>query len=1019
MALDDLLRRSAAQGGQSQADRDRPAADPAHAPLDPRDAATLMQQARTLAAHIALPAPDGGDEGRWSALFPDLDRTAWQQLADARDGQVPPHLALWLALARLQQASRERFNALGAAHLDWQLRTALGFAPEPAHPDHAHLRLTLKKGALAQLCDTTRVFSAGPDAQGVERLYRPLRDTPIGPAQVRSLQGLQRDGGRLRFAPRADSADGLGAPLAAGAPGWAPGGGPAAPEAPVGFAITSPMLALAEGRREIRLDLELIGSSAATPAEVAAGLQAWLSGPKGWIGPLQPQVSAHGSGWRLVLVLSPDQPAVVAHQQALHLSAFPDGTPVLQLLLAPGVELRPGLSPWAALEGLRLQAATLQVEVQGLRGLALENDHGALDPKKVFMPFGAQPVPGSRLRIGCPEALAKPLQSLSLTLDWHGAPASLSSWYAGYQERSRIADGVAARLRYTDGRGHSTDAPVTLRPSPLLPSVLHNEPPVPVFPLRLDWPLQRLLQSGSGQARLQAERAMQAQPVRRLQLHLRGQSPAVPAGQIALELDGEDFLHTAHRQQAVAHLLSQIRDPDAPPVQPLNEPYTPQLRGLSLDYTAASARCALDQADEASLSGADLAFYQVDAFGPVREHAWLRATLPWAPQGAPGLLPAHPHALELCIGLDALAPGDAVSLLCQVEDGSADPEAPSPRIAWSVLCDTQWRPLGAAELALDTTAHLRRSGLVQLTLPPETSREHTRQASGLVWLRACWLTPAGSAARLRLVASNGVEVRADAAPHDPARFALPLPAGSIGKLVTPMAAVQGVAQPFESFGGQAPETPAALRRRAAERLRHRGRAITPWDVERLVLQAFPGLHRVQCIPHARPGGHWQAPGHRLVVVVPDLRQRHTADPLQPRADLDTLQSVQAFLEARSAPGTRTHVVNPRCRVLQVRCRVKLRPGVVFSLYRPQIDAALQRALSPWLADAARQPGFGGAVWRSALLDLVEELPGVDYLSRFSLHMDGGEDLAEAVADTPDSILVSAPGHLIDEETGDV
>ena len=56
-----------------------------------------------------------------------------------------------------------------------------------------------------------------------------------------------------------------------------------------------------------------------------------------------------------------------------------------------------------------------------------------------------------------------------------------------------------------------------------------------------------------------------------------------------------------------------------------------------------------------------------------------------------------------------------------------------------------------------------------------------------------------------------------------------------------------------------------------------------------------------------------------------------------------------------------------------------------------------------------------------LLDFIEELPYVDFVTDFRCGLAGAGDLllndvAEIVADRPDTILVSAPRHLIAEAT---
>ena len=87
--------------------------------------------------------------------------------------------------------------------------------------------------------------------------------------------------------------------------------------------------------------------------------------------------------------------------------------------------------------------------------------------------------------------------------------------------------------------------------------------------------------------------------------------------------------------------------------------------------------------------------------------------------------------------------------------------------------------------------------------------------------------------------------------NDPQRAATPITSGTISKLLVPDANIAKVGQPFDSFGGSAPEdSGSAYYQRVSERTRHKGRAIQKWDFERLVLQQFPEVLCAKCIPHS-------------------------------------------------------------------------------------------------------------------------------------------------------------------------
>ena len=120
----------------------------------------------------------------------------------------------------------------------------------------------------------------------------------------------------------------------------------------------------------------------------------------------------------------------------------------------------------------------------------------------------------------------------------------------------------------------------------------------------------------------------------------------------------------------------------------------------------------------------------------MREHGYEHQRLAFLTSTDVSLLPVFSYAGELLIGLSKLAPGDGVTLLFQVAAGSADPELPQENIAWLVLSDDHWKPLGPDELVLDTTNHMLASGIVKLTIPLDATTVNTVLPTGLIWIRA-------------------------------------------------------------------------------------------------------------------------------------------------------------------------------------------------------------------------------------------------------------------------------------------
>src|SRR6185295_12895700 len=123
--------------------------------------------------------------------------------------------------------------------------------------------------------------------------------------------------------------------------------------------------------------------------------------------------------------------------------------------------------------------------------------------------------------------------------------------------------------------------------------------------------------------------------------------------------------------------------------------------------------------------------------------------------------------------------------------------------------------------------------------------------------------------------------------------------------------------------------------------------------------------------------------------------------------------------ARAGMQVRIEVKNPRYQKIQLDFKVRFTPGHEFNYYSKQLKQALVRFLSPWAYEATRPIAFGGRVYKSVLLDFVEELEYVDYVTDFKMYSYTGavhdfRDVNDARAETPDAILVSDPAHSVAE-----
>ncbi len=1020
MTEHDIVQNSISQLGQSQQDRAAPELRRGFVEVDERTPEDLLDFARKLAERIEYYRLDPATgqavrAGDWTPFFEGGGAPAAELLA-AQGGTTPAQLALFLAFLQLYDRARATLNTFTDRHLELFYRGVLRFAPRAAVPDRAHVVLELKQHTQPARLAPAHELSAGKDATGVEQIYRPVREAVINRARIERLHTIHVDPagrGTIRVAPVARSGDGVGGPLPERAPRFAPFGHAALPAGQIGFAVASPLLRMRAGRREVTLSFETesVLPPALSEAALAGALEAFVTGEEGWLGAYPVAVKRTGRRVEVSFTVPEAAAAVIDHAASLHGAAFATAAPVAQILLRAGAGV--GYRDLAAAFVTRMQVS---VAVTGAPASFVENDAGRLDPRKTFAPFGTQPVAGSRFLVGIPEALAKPLSSLALAIDWHGLPADFAAHFADYGQPVSRA-GFTAQVAYVDGSGRAqalpsvrlfADAGSTARLE--IPAAI---PPPPARVPTIAEQVHALRTAGSAKAAAAAEQLALANPV----LAARRPAPEPERRFVTLAL-GADFLHETYRRRTIQNALAQAKRPDGTPIV-LREPYTPAIRGLAIDYTARTADVDVASTALEGLAELDVQLFHVDAFGPRREHGWLRADLEDPAQRRVPLLPAHPDEGELLIGLGGVAPGESASVLFQVAEGSADPDVDPPDVRWSILCDNHWRRLGPGELVLDTTHRFLRSGLVSVAIPRAATTANTLLPPGYVWLMAAVARDAAATSQLRDAIANAAEVVFVDRGNDPAHLDAPSPPGRIAKLATPIPEIRSVAQPYASFGGRPVESAPALVTRASERLRHKNRCVTPWDYERIVLEAFPHVHKVKCVPHARRDGTWIAPGHVLLVVVPDLRNDNARDPLRPRVDADTLDAIAAHVQERAGMQVKVGVKNPSYQRIRLDFKVKLHRGAEPGVELPRLEHELTAFLSPWAFDADRPIAFGGAVYRSVLLDFVEEREYVDYVTDFRMYTDAGTssfgpDLAEVRAGTPDAILVSDAAHDVAE-----
>lgn len=936
-----------------------------------------------------------------------------------------PHYALFLAFLELLDKARNETNTLTKRHLDFYYQEILHLKKKAPKPGRVHLLAELARHVPGYEFKAGDLFKAGKDDTGKNAFFTANSDFVANQAKVAQLKTLYKHeseapegeedphAGRLFASPVTNSDDGIGAELTTVDLSWAPFFNKTyqdgaldsinMPQAEAGVALFSHHLLLAGGERTVTVDFHVSQTDiSALDQDYKEDIECLLSVEKEWYSAEVLSFTAlteNGTNLlRLELKLSGSAPPVLPYVAKDHGYSFDTGLPVLLVKLKHRHDTS---YLYESFQGIKIEQVDLKVVVTGLKTFIASNDFGPLNLSKPFQPWGAKPAKNNSLVIGSREAFQKELTHFSVSVGWHSRPAPYGSATVKYT-KEYLQNGVWGSESVTDETLETNTDDDSFE---FTTSITAD---TPVFVDAPDFSEQESYNSSSRY------------------------------GFVRLRLE-DDFNQAGYETGLIEYIKGNLLNkPDAP--------IGPSIGEITLDYTS-SQSTVLTNTEAGTFEGRHLYFNHLGPFGYAEQHArlkeitenntpvpdqniYLLPQLRHLNQLDPALEEKEPviHEAEFFIGIEDLVPPQNLALLFQVADGTADPQSnkPDPHIHWSYLRHNEWLPF-QPENVIDETNSLLHSSVITFAMPRDASKENTLLASGLYWIRAAVAKESDAVCRLLQVSAQAFEATFQDQGNDPAFGAKVLLPETIHKLSLPNSSVKGIVQPFESFGGRGEESAEGFQTRISERLRHKDRAITMWDYERLVLEAFADIYKVKCLNHTQyeenTGGGFiykeLAPGHVTVVTIPLQESLHRRDPLRPYTSLGLIDKVEAFLKERLSCFVKLHVKNPEFEEVKVSCKVRFREGVDETFYLNTLKEEIIKFLSPWAFEG--YPSFSNTFQKSVIIDFIEELPYVDYLTNFSLthtwrKTDGGnvsEEKERVEGSRAVSILVSARDHQIE------
>lgn len=696
--------------------------------------------------------------------------------------------------------------------------------------------------------------------------------------------------------------------------------------------------------------------------------------------------------------LGPEVEPIVSYSPELHGGGFNIDLPVVKFLINPTSYLY----PYDLLNKMEINNIEIVADVGGVRDILLYNSLGQLDPDAPFNPFGPLPSLGSYWIVGSPEIARKQITSLNVNVEWGGVPAAAG----GFQE-------------YYQGYGmpfgeEMYEASVTvLSDGKWMPAEEHRQPRVKLFDSMSSDQGTSTGYGGRAATLSSGEEVTRFfKPVTGSQDEPEyGYNSRANNGFIKFTLAGPEqaFGHKEYPQQLTQVLTENARQKGLRSHRPIpNPPYTPLINTASLDYQAV-ATIDLGRVKSSVGSRLEERIYYIHPFG------W--ESVSPANSGSISMVPRYDSSGNLFLGLSARSLIGPLTLFFHLrEDCSPEAGAPPTRSSWSYLSSNRWIELDQDRVISDTTNGFLTSGIVTLELPDGITSDNTVMTPDLFWLRVSVDDHPEYLCSVYSIHSQALKVTGQTSSNSSQSPPGKLPAGTIKDPRISIPGIDRVDQPLDSFGGRVPETPDRLKTRLSERLRHKNRALVPWDYERLILDQFPEMFLVKCFSNMVPDPeNPRRRGHILIVVIPDPRENPSLH-LKPMVNGLTLSKIADFVEGRSSPMARIKVRNPSYEQVQVRCTVKFREGTGGGYYIRAVDQAISNYLSPWNSSGGNGAQFGWSIRCNDVETLIRNLEYVESVTNFSmLHIAEDDQNYSVLMDTV--LMDAVRGKVELEEIG--
>jgi hypothetical protein len=787
-------------------------------------------------------------------------------------------------------------------------------------------------------------------------------------------------------------------------------------EVDMGFAISSPTLKLKGGQRSVELKfiflsesyqyfltmlLSVANTKKQLPEEIfdqifTGSLVVEYTTPAGWCEIDQFEVSPpqdwNERGFQLSFVLGPSFPEFSAYQEEMH----QDGMEISQPTIKIRLKNQTVFHPYSFLQFLELEQLKISVEVKQLKNLTLHSNYGPIDEGIPFDLFGPSPKVGSYLLIGNDEIFAKDLDELKVGWTYFGLPIGedMEAYFGGYPYGIKNDSFKVKFQALSDFR--------------FLPSDLAKSKAVDLFEVQ--------------EGELKKERlvedidlsSLNILPDYKLSFDAGEDSPQnQKTGFIKMELVspaigfGFEVYSDVYSKSITKSANLQIEKPksgfsfDLP-----KEPFSPMATDLFLEYKSSSEINFLGTKSYANQTDKEENFIQIHPFG---KKFLLKDGFVFENR----LLPFFELQGAIFLGIEADRFPTEFSALFQIGKNEVWSHGDAPVLDWFYLSSDEWRPFKVEDVLFDGTFGLTRSGIISFKSPPDITKNNLVMQQGLYWICCRTKNNAEMASVVSGIFLNAFTARAvleEGKIHEPI-----LPAGSVQSFEQNIPGILDLLQPIASSGGRPREDKISFYQRISESLKHKHRAVTKWDIEKILLNEFSWLGFVKVFGNFG-NEDFLEPGVIRVVGIPRIEEKGAF--YQPKLNPGQIKELEFFLKKIVNPFLKFKVINPQYEYLMIKGKLKFNAEDTGLLFKKMYQTLLEE-ICPWFYQDLSGVFANREAKKSEIFNLILSRPYVQFLTGFSmahLYKDDQGDFVFSdgalLEDGMDTLVVGKPWSIL-------